>query len=457
MCVTVVVLTFWFQIPSTDLKHRDHNPQDGTHGGIEIKQSHQEHQKPRAYNSGTTQNYSSQKATSGIFPPSWSISLTIRMTSTPKLLRFVFCDLLKSVALYWTRQLGDVAIILDQESTKDRILASTLQHHQEQIGMKFSFIYEPLPKDKNILNKMKRLKCKTFGYRRQLYSSFLMDRFINSSIIAWIDTDTKFKSPVTIETIFNGNKLRVKGINKFKFGYVQGFNRATKLMIGKPIPTNFMSFFPAYIWRDTITNCNKYILKFMKVRTIEEAFIKNDGLACVSPVNVFLTYAYYFEKDRYDWHIDIGRGISLKKYNKLYLLPGHELTPSDVNMDIHVTFHNKYFTDSKNVINRHGYCAAVDKTSIKLDTTTRDMCKKFQGEVMWSLFIHQNGHNHLDTWCGGTAKRRQCLMFINDYYKQVRTAVKDGVYKLDIDTVRAVDKAAVSMNVKCKPFFYGGK
>ena len=49
------------------------------------------------------------------------------------------------------------------------------------------------------------------GYNRQLWSSFFIDQYTDDDIIAWMDSDVTFLTPVTKATIFNGSKIRILG------------------------------------------------------------------------------------------------------------------------------------------------------------------------------------------------------------------------------------------------------
>ena len=76
-----------------------------------------------------------------------------------------------------------------------------------------------------------------------------------------------------------------------------------------------MTYFPVYIYRDTFTNCREHILKRFKTRNFEKAF-REFYNGFISPVSVILSYAWYFERDRYDWNLEICDDLS--KYNKRF-------------------------------------------------------------------------------------------------------------------------------------------
>ncbi|XP_050419161.1 uncharacterized protein LOC126832440 [Patella vulgata] len=395
-------------------------------------------------------NQTTNRMTISHFKDVPDMTLTIRMTAKPGLLFFFFCALLRSLTLYWPSQLSHLGVILDKESELDHKFAKSLRKYQEQLGINMSFFYEPLPQDERVLT---AAKPHSRGYNRQLYSSFIMDKFISTPIVALIDTDVKFTTPVTRENILNGNKLRVKGLYMFHHVWLKTWDTFTEKMIGKPMPTDFMTFFPMYIWRDTITNCRNHILKYVNVSTIEEAYIKigSQLTGSMSPSNIFMTYAFYFEKERYDWHIDIGNG-NLKKYNKLHLLPGHELTSVDMIPDLHVALHAKTHHDAENIVNRQAYCAAVDGTVLTVEQKIKQMCEPFKGHVMWVLFefCNRNKQDHLTTWC--KAKNNSCESMIREHYTNTRQLVNKGVYNLDLKKIKVVEEAAKLHAITCRPF-----
>ncbi|KAK6174986.1 hypothetical protein SNE40_013532 [Patella caerulea] len=379
------------------------------------------------------------------------MTLTVRMSSTAqKLLEYFYCTMLRSLTLYWSSQLGNLGLILDKESKEDHKFAENLQKYQDQLGVNISVYYEPLPTNKRVLTVS---KYRSRGYNRQLYSSFIMDKFISTPIVAWIDTDGKFTTPVTRDNILTGNKLRVKGMNTFQYSWIGHWDNCAEKMIGKRMPSDFMTFFPVYIWRDTITNCRNYILKYLNVSTWEEAYIQvgSQDSGIMSPVNIIMTYAYYFEKGRYDWHIDIGN-VDLKKYNKLHLIPGHELTSPDLTPDFHVTLHDKYYKDDKNKVNRQAYCAAVDNTVLNMEQNIKQMCEPFKTNVMWVLFEFCNKvrQEHLTTWCKN--KNKYCSSMIKEHYVKTRQLVNKGVYNLDLKKFKMVEEAANFHKIKCQPF-----
>ncbi|KAK6186241.1 hypothetical protein SNE40_008316 [Patella caerulea] len=377
------------------------------------------------------------------------ITLVVRMTSIPRILNLVYCHLFPSISLYWSKRYGKVALILDKGSSKDKIFAEKLEREKHKMGIDFQFFFESLPKNSTSIKRMQQLKLRNFGYVRQLYSSFLMDTFIKTPVLGWVDSDSKFITPVAPENIMTNGRLRVKGLNTSPT--LERYSSFTMQMLGKPLPGDFMCYFPVYIWTDTITNCNRHILKHMNVTTLEEAFIKSASRGLLSPVCIILTYAFYFERHRYDWHFDIGPRLNLTHYNKMYVLPRHEITSADVTYDVHVATHNRYYVDPKNVINRQGYCAAVANSTIPMTKQTNQMCRRFNGSVFWTLFTLQTAMFHMNGWC--VNHNPKCLPTVDEHYKNVKKAIKEGYYTLNMDMVKYINSFAKSENVTCAHFF----
>ena len=75
-------------------------------------------------------------------------------------------------------------------------------------------------------------------------------------------------------------------------------------------------------------------MKKLHTHNFEDAFVR---ISRPSPVNIIMSYAYYFERERYDWHIDTMRD-NLTIYNE-QRLPQHPLLQNDVSPELHVAIH----------------------------------------------------------------------------------------------------------------------
>ncbi|XP_022111416.1 uncharacterized protein LOC110990648 [Acanthaster planci] len=377
-----------------------------------------------------------------------TLTLTLRMAAVPKLIQRMYCDFLRSAVLFWSPKLGHISMILDKESAADHRLAARLSQQEHAFGVNFDFIYEPLPNDISILEIEKDR-----GYGRQLWSSFFMDLYINAPIIAWTDTDGMFTTPVTPENIFNGHRLRVVTFSYWSLSRMHGWDTTTKLATGMNLAADFMSYFPVYIWRDTIRNCRKHILDHMNVSNFADAFkkmkVKN---ARVSPVNIILNYAYYFEHDRYDWHLDVNN--NLEAYNSKHVQPGFEIKPNETVPDVRVTVHaGVHFLIKGPHPMLQGYCIAKRYVG-----TPSAACKRFENVTNFQLFefVVAKHHtlNHLATWCSPEGDgRKDCSRRIEAHYKNVGRYYNLGWFDLDMRRVSAVEKAAALGNVTCPKIF----
>ena len=139
------------------------------------------------------------------------MTLTIHMASSHEMVSCFFCIALQSAALFWSPKLGKIGLILDEESQSDHDFAAKLKAAEQELPMGFIFDikYQPKPADPHVLEVG---KVRSTGYMRQIWNSFFMDQYVDTPIIAWMDTDVMFKTPVTPEIIFNGNKLRIFGL-----------------------------------------------------------------------------------------------------------------------------------------------------------------------------------------------------------------------------------------------------
>ncbi|XP_022083542.1 uncharacterized protein LOC110975394 [Acanthaster planci] len=377
------------------------------------------------------------------FTKGHTLTLTVRMETIPKLLTRFYCDLLRSAVLFWSPKLGRISVILNKESESDHLFALRLRGRERELGLKFDFFYEPLPNDTTIL---KKGRVPT-GYTRQLWSSFWMDVFIDASIVAWADTDAIFITPVTPENIFNGQRLRVVAFTDWRRPKTCGWYRTTQSALGRKMVADFMTYFPTYVWRDTITNCRNFVLKQMKVNSFAEAFRKL-GIG-ISPVNIIMNYAYYFEHDRYDWHLDVSN--NLKGYNAKYVPRGFEIQPNETVSEVHVTVHDGYFKLSPHPL-LQGYCIAKRYTG-QLPVG----CKQFENTTNFFLFEFETKPyvGHMKAWCSPGAGRESCAQRIEAHYNNTLKYYNAG-NDLNLKRVGDIEEAARQENISCPNVFNFG-
>ncbi|XP_022100334.1 uncharacterized protein LOC110984436 [Acanthaster planci] len=199
--------------------------------------------------------------------------------------------------------------------------------------------------------------------------------------------------------------------------------------------------FPIYLWRDTITNCRNHILKTLKVFRFEDAFIKiypkGKGIC---PSDLILTYAYYFEHDRYSWHIDVEKK-SLAKYNQRRVPAGFEIRRNETEPGfLQVTTHKSY------IFMFRGFCIAKRYVG-----TLPANCKMYENTTN---FQHFNAiHDHLKTWCAPGRGRAKCAQLIESHYQNFARYYRSGMMDLDLQRVYAVEEAAKRENISCPTVF----
>ncbi|XP_068729073.1 uncharacterized protein [Montipora capricornis] len=229
-----------------------------------------------------------------------------------------YCDLFRTTVLVWPPSYGKTVIVLDEESEMDHEFGEIVTRHTREHfpEYKLEVFFEPLPNDKSILKNPGLARSP--GYNRQLWSSFCFDLYTNDSIIAWMDSDVAFITPVTNSLILNGSKLRVLGWDcSFQFSWVKEWGRTSERALGLPYVADFMSFFPVYFYRDTFARCREDIMKHWNLTTFEEAFkLFYHDKNLLSPVSIILSYAWFFERDRYDWNIKICSDLT--QFNKKF-------------------------------------------------------------------------------------------------------------------------------------------
>ena len=372
-----------------------------------------------------------------------SITLFVRMAGKVKTYRTRFyCDLFRTAVLFWPASFGKTVVALDDESVVDHVYANNLtcQIKQHFPDRKLEVAFESLPKNPSVLNF--EGAHKRAGYNRQLWSSFFIDLYTNDSIIAWMDTDVAFLSPVTKATIFNGSKIRILGSEcSMESKWVRiSWSRATENALGLPMVADFMTYFPVYIYRDTFTHCREYILKRFNTNNFEEAFQKIFHGNGMSPVSVVISYAWFFERDRYDWNLKLCS--ELKSYNRR-LPGGHKITPQDIE-DIlsqpQTAFHVPYAKEPLFLNTLISYCL-----SHKAAGNLQAMCSNHSVSLADNFVLFYHDLQRITpgkTPCTGNKTTEHCLKVLDGHYNQVGLDIKKGrkIQWKDFETVTTLAK-----------------
>ena len=377
-----------------------------------------------------------------------SITVFIRMAGKLKKHRTrLYCDYLRTATLFWPPSFGKTVVLLDEESEQDHAFAKTvtMQIREHFPDRKLEVHYESLPHDQIILIGKRHL-----GYNRQLWSSFFIDLHSNDKIIAWMDSDAAFVTPVTKKSVFNGTKLRVLGCEcRMDLPYPQGWAHATQEVLGLPMVANFMTYFPVYLYRDTFTHCREFILKRFNTSNFEEAFKKfyHQGRELLSPVNIIITYAWFFEKDRYDWNFKISS--DLNSYN-IRFPSGHAIGQeqiADILSEPQTAFHVPYspFLSSRILVS---YCLlhrAAGNTPAMC--TNHSVISLSDNLVLFNHDIERVKHRK-QTPCSGN-NTNVCLKVLERHYHQIGLEIQKNERKIDWQDVETVEKLAGEVDITC--------
>ena len=175
-------------------------------------------------------------------------------------------------------------------------------------------------------------RMRSSQYEFQQWATFYLDTYADKyakmhglqspPILAIIDADAQLQTLATPQSIFpeynHSNivfkqKLNIKlEDSDFKLrahGLAMGlFSEATHLLLNRSQVANFMVTFPVYVYKTTLANLRQYVSKLHNKTfdaAFEETMIKSPSY--YSQFAIILTYAYWFEHDRYSFHIQSPR------------------------------------------------------------------------------------------------------------------------------------------------------
>ena len=402
----------------------------------------------RSYDHGTVQQVLQENAHGDV-----SISLLIRMSGKREdhKIRF-YCNMLKTVVLFWPPSLGKMVIVFDKESDEDHRFGGQLgkQTRENFPSYTFEIRYEPYPRDGTILDFPGQLKPP--GYNRQLWSSFLIDLYTNDDIVAWLDTDSPFLLPVTMPTIMTDGKVRILGSScTMDVSWVKSWAQTTEKAIGFPQVADFMTYFPVYIYRDTFIRCREYILKRFNTDNFEEAFKKfyHTGTGYISPVSVVISYAWYFEKERYSWNLEICG--DLNAYNNR-LPEGHKIQPEHVTEIL--TQPQTAYHGPLDTVNFYAkaipitYCLSQAAAGRKVS-----MCEKHPSSDINYLLHLFNADMHAFRRkdphpCAGKSTK-SCLDILERHIEKIGVEIRTNLRRLEWEDFEKIDTFARQAGLTC--------
>ena len=273
-----------------------------------------------------------------LHPSIWMIGMLNQQTSVS------LCDYQKTILanqMFWNELLFDEQVwIIDAQPESIR---------RAHTGYQYIYPYPrfySLKPPAHISHRMKRInnhtRMRTPAYELQQWSTFHFDVYAETvakmysipqpEIIAIVDADSQLQTFPTFESIFpesnfyalgtlnrsTGRKTPQFKLRAFGLGSDM-FSEATELLLGKPQVANFMVTFPVYVYLETIRSCRSYIEKLHNMSfddVFEKSIIKSRTY--YSQFAILLSYAYWFERDHYSFHVQPWPGNALNEsYSKL--------------------------------------------------------------------------------------------------------------------------------------------
>jgi len=175
-------------------------------------------------------------------------------------------------------------------------------------------------------------------YEFQQWATFYLDVYAKKyakmhglqspRILAIVDSDAQFQTLATLEsifpeynhtTIFRKQELKMEILDSdFKLKAhglaVKNFAEATHILLNRSQVAYFMVTFPVYVYTSTLTNLRQYISKLHNM-TFDAAFEQamKTSSSSYSQFAIIMTYAYWFERERYSFHIQIPTGPQFDK------------------------------------------------------------------------------------------------------------------------------------------------
>ncbi|XP_065650893.1 uncharacterized protein LOC136079107 [Hydra vulgaris] len=226
-----------------------------------------------------------------------SFELNIRLSSiNPRWYQTYHRWFLKSLKLFWPKELNNLTIVLNSEISQDHALGN-------QISLiwpfpKVVFIDKPDPKTMGITELPDRF--------RMYYDAFFPELYTSAEFIGFVDTDTLFVTPVTPQNLFEGNKPVVIGVA----GYGD-YALCTEFMLKEKQLMICMSYFPVTIKVAHLIDMRGYIEKLHNKSFAEvfgEAVFKlgKGTEGCLCQFAIMCNYVYRFHRSEYSFKIQVN-------------------------------------------------------------------------------------------------------------------------------------------------------
>ena len=195
-------------------------------------------------------------------------------------------------------------------------------------------------------------------------------------------------------------------------------------------------------------HCREYILKRFNTSNFEEAFQKiYHGTSLISPVNVMISFAWFFERDRYDWNLKICS--ELKSYNRRFPV-GHKITlqdTEDILSQPQTAFHVPYAKQplSPNIL--VSYCLSHEATG-----NPQAMCANHSISLAKNFVLFYHDLQRItpgETPCTANKKTEHCLKVLDRHYKQVGLEIIKG-RKIQWKDLERVETLAKEVGIICE-------
>ena len=375
-----------------------------------------------------------------------TITLMFRTTGSSQLRRYqIYCLYLRTILLFWPSIYGNLAVVLDAEPKGDRKLGNALvkQIQKQYPEYNIQIFYESLPKRQSLLLH----RFRDFGYSRQLYSTFFADLYSKESIIAYMDLDIFIRTPITKEYLFRNGKLIVRADGNLKLPHIRRWQTTTLKALGLPLVINFMVTFPQLLYKNTITKCREHIMKHLNTTDFEEAFSLFYGHGTsLSPICIILSYAWYFEKERYDWHFKIPDLASINKR----LPEGHKVHLRHMDPLFQGVAHVGDDKGSHKELIVAGYCL-----SMKAQGNPSPKCKNVKHDLNTICDFHARVFSKppwpfTNNWCKERNRHTCCQRIVDEHYESVFHMLRTGIHIVNSTKIKTLDIFSKEMGVTCE-------
>ena len=173
------------------------------------------------------------------------------------------------------------------------------------------------------------------------------------------------------------------------------------------------------------------------------------GMLTASPVVILMTYAYFFEHDRYEWHLDLN-GDSLDNHNKRFVGTPFNISRLDLTPELHFTIHISYTGRAIEKLTNSVCHAHKAKDALNVPSH----CKNLERPHM-DLFLFNNARNHFEGWCCGKEGRKLCETLIRKHYEDVGRVLRSNNRLFNTSHVRVIENiASEHFQTQCSPFLY---